>query len=217
MRPNPKPKGVFTLRKIREISSLYDLFESSLVYRAAFLIAFYGLFRISNIAPQSSRQFDKTCHLLRHDISFNYPGVHITLIWAKNVQAPEKIHAIKLPEVCDPLLCPVQTLRQILLSKKLPQSDSLFVLYDFSLLTQSLLRKRLATFVRTLGLPLLNFGFHSFRTTGATLAFDADIPLDSIKMQGLWASDAIWAYISDHTSHSLQFPLALQQLANSLP
>ena len=74
----------------------------------------------------------------------------------------------------------------------------------------------MATFVRTLGLSVLNFGFHSFRKTGATLAFDADTPLDSIKMQGLWSSDAIWSYISHHTSHSLHFPLALQRLENSL-
>ena len=33
------------------------------------------------------------------------------LNWAKNVQAPEKVYVVKLPEVRDPLLCPVQTLR----------------------------------------------------------------------------------------------------------
>ena len=79
----------------------------------------------------------------------------------------------------------------------------MFPLDDFSLLTHSLLMKRLATFVLTLELPLFSFGFHSFCRTGATLAFDADTPFDSIKMQGLWTSNAIWTYISDHTSHSL--------------
>ena len=213
--PNPRPKGIFTFNQIREISSLCELFESTLTYRAAFLIAFYGLFRISNIAPQSIRLFDRARHLLRCDVKFEFPGVHIRLKWAKNVQAPEKIHVIKLPEVRDPLLCPVQTLRQ-LLAKKLPGHDPLLILDDYTLLTQTLLRKCLATFVRTLGLPVPHFGFHSFRRTGGTLAFDANTPLDSIKMQGLWSSDAIWSYISDHTSHSLQFPLALQRLANSL-
>ena len=152
---NPKPKGVFTLSQIREISSLCDLFESSVTYRAAFLVAFYGLFRISNIATHSARLFDKTRHLLRHDIRFDYPGVHIILKSAKNVQVPQKIHIVKLPEVRDPLLCPVQTLRCLLSKKRLPQCEPLFVLDDFSLLTQSLLRKHLATFVRALGFPLL--------------------------------------------------------------
>ena len=215
--PNLTPKGIFMLPQIREISSLCELFESTLTYRAAFLVAFYGLFRISNMAPQSARLFDNTRHLLRNDLRFEFPGVHIKLKWAKNVQAPEKIHVIKLPEVRDHILCPVHTLRQLLSTKKLPGQDPLFVLDDYTLLTQSLLRKRLATFVRTLGLPVPQFGFHSFRRTGATLAFDADTPLQSIKMQGLWSSDAIWSYISDHTSHSLQFPLALQRLANSIP
>ena len=160
--PNVRPKGIFMFAQIRKISSLCDLFESTLTYRAAFPIAFYGLFRISNIAPQSSRLFDKTRHLLRGDLKFEFPGVHIRLKWAKNVQAPEKIHVIKLPEVCDSVLCPVQTLRQLLSRKKLPEQYPLLVLDDYTLLMQSLLRKLLATFVRTLGLPLPYFGFHSF-------------------------------------------------------
>ena len=161
VRSNLKPKGIFTFSQIREISSLCELFESSLTYRAAFLLAFYGLFRISNIAPQSLRLFDRTRHLLRSDLKFEYPGVHIRLKWAKNVQAPEKIHVIKLPEVCDPLLCPVQTLRQLLSVKKLPGQDPLFVLDDYTLLTQSLLRRRLATFVLYLFLYLI-LGFIVF-------------------------------------------------------
>ena len=47
----PSPKGLFTLYQIREISRLCEIYESSLTYRAAFLLDFYGLLCISNIAP----------------------------------------------------------------------------------------------------------------------------------------------------------------------
>ena len=84
------------------------------------------------------------------------------------------------------------------------------------LLTQSHLRRRLATLVRSLGLPITGLGFHSFRRSGATLAYDANISLTAIKMHGVWNSDAVWSYISDNTSQSYQVPLAFQSLANSL-
>ena len=62
------------------------------------------------------------------------------------------------------------------------------------------------------------FGFHTFRRSAASIAFDANIPLTTLQHHGHWRSDAIWAYISDNTAQSLQVPLAFQNLIhNSLP
>ena len=134
VRHQPSPKGLFSLTQIREISRLCDIFESSLTYRAAFLLAFFGLLRISNIAPSSSRAFDKTKHLSRQDVTFAYPGTHVILKWAKNIQAPEKTHVVKLPCVQDPLMCPTQTLRLLLQKHVLKPSDPLLVLDDLGYL-----------------------------------------------------------------------------------
>ena len=213
----PSPKGLFSLQQIKEISRLCDIYESSLTYRAAFLLGFYGLLHISNIAPPFSKAFDPAKHLLRRDVAFMYPGTHISLKWAKNLQAPERTHTVKLPVVHDPLLCPTQTLQALLKKRVLKSSDPLLVLDDYTLLSQSHLRRRLATLVRSLGLPILGFGFHSFRRSGATIAYDSNVSLTAIKMHGVWNSDAVWSYISDNTSQSLQVPLAFQMLANSLP
>ena len=177
IRSQPSPKGLFTLSQIREISRLCKVFESSLTYRSAFLLAFYGLLRISNIAPPCSKAFDKERHFLRQDVTFAYPGTHLRLKWAKNLQAPERIHVVKLPCVDDPLMCPTQTLRALLSKCILKPSDPLLVLDDLTFLTQRLLRRRLATFVRTMGLPLQGYGFHSFCRSGATLAYDSNISL----------------------------------------
>ena len=62
VRPQPSPKGLFTLIQILEISHLCEIFESSLTYRSAFLLAFFGLLRISNIAPPYPKAFDKDKH-----------------------------------------------------------------------------------------------------------------------------------------------------------
>ena len=114
VRSQPSPKSLFTLMQIREISRLCDVFESSLMYRAVFLLAFFGLLCISNIAPPSPKAFDKERHFLRRDVTFAYPGTHLRLKWAKNIQAPERIHLVKLPCVENPLMCPTQTLRLLL-------------------------------------------------------------------------------------------------------
>ena len=78
---------------------------------------------------------------------------------------------------------------------RLKPQDPLFVLDDYNLLTQKHLRIRLATFQRTMGVPLLGDGFHTF-ISAATIAFDANSSLMAIKMSGLWNSDAIWLYIN---------------------
>ena len=107
----PTPKATLTLRELREISRLCDQFDCPQVYRTAFLLGFYALLRISNIAPPFQRSFDPSRHLLRGDVKFIYPGAHLKLKWAKNIQAPEKVHWIKIPTMSDSLLCPVTALQ----------------------------------------------------------------------------------------------------------
>ena len=132
--------------------------ESSLMYRAAFLLGFFGLLRISNITPPFIKAFEPNKHLLRRDVSFLYRGTHIRLKWAKNIQSPERV------QHKDPIMCPTQTLKALMAKKVLKPSDPLLVLDDFSLLTQHQLRCRLATFIRTMGL--------SFKATGSIASVD---------------------------------------------
>ena len=167
------------------------------------------------MAPVSSTQFDKKRHLLRSDITFAPPGVHIKIKWAKNIQAPEKIHFVKLPTIRVASMCPVKTLAALLNKFRLQPDDPLLVLDDYHLLTQSNLRSRLATFLRTMGVPLQAHGFHTFRRSAATIAYDANASLSAIKSHGLWSSDAVWCYISDKTSQALQVPLTFQRLVNT--
>ena len=46
--------------------------------------------------------------------------------------------------------------------------------------------------------------FHSFRRSGATLAFNSNIPLQHIQSHGTWTSDAVWHYIAqDHNASDM--------------
>ena len=208
----PSPKYVFTIHQVREISQLCDLFPHPLAYRAVFLVTFYAFFRMSNIAPTSLLAFDPMRHLTRRDVRFQYPGLHIKLKWAKNLQTPERVHWVKLPEVNDRYLCPVYTLRELFQANGSPPSSFLFSVSPTSILTQPLICKRLSSILRIMQLPPLAYGFHT------SMAFDANIPLTTLQHHGHWRSDAIWAYISNNTAQSLQVPLAFQNLIhNSLP
>ena len=168
------------------------------------MVAFYGMLHISNIAPTPfSKAFDPNKHLLHRDIQFKHPGIHLHLKWAKNIQAAEKTHIVKLPVVQDPVLCPVATLQALINKLVLSSDQPLFVFDDFSLLTQPMLRNRLAIFLRMMDLPLLGYRFHTFRRSSTTIAFDADISLASIQIHGAWCSNSVWLYISDNMTQSL--------------
>ena len=138
--PNhPAPKGTLDLSELRHIAYLCGYFDNSQVYKSAFLLAFYAFLHISNVAPPFQRGFDPSKHLLREDVKVAYPGMHIRLKWAKNIQAPEKVHWIKIPQIQDSYLCPVAAINSML--QYLPRSPTtpLFAFPDGSLLTQSLL------------------------------------------------------------------------------
>ena len=48
-----------------------------------------------------------------------------------------------------------------------------------------------------LNIPLQGHGFHSFRRSGATLAFDQNIQLQDIMAHVLWKGSAIWQYLQN--------------------
>ena len=64
-----------------------------------------------------------------------------------------------------------------------------------SCLTESHLCKTLGTILRMLGIPLEGHSYHAFQGSGASLAFNQQVPIESIESHGAWSSDVIWAYL----------------------
>ena len=149
----PTPKPLFSLQQLREISRLCQYFPSPAAFRAAYLVAFFGFFRISNIAPPFRSSFDPTRHLLRNEVLFAHPGCHLPVKWAKNIQAPKRALWCKLPSLSDPLLCPVTAIQELLRSVPALPSAPLFASLNGTTLSQSDLRKRLASILQVMRLP----------------------------------------------------------------
>ena len=53
----------------------------------------------------------------------------------------------------------------------------------------------------SLGLNPHFFTFYSFRRSGATFAYNSQVPIQQIKHHGTWSSEIVWRYIqADHSA-----------------
>ena len=59
------------------------------------------------------------------------------------------------------------------------------------------LRDGLRKVLTHIGIPLLGQVFHTFRRSGATLAYDNNIQLQHVMAHSLWRSAAVWTYLQN--------------------
>ena len=75
----PSPRIILDVRTMYDTSKACDTLCDPPLFRAIFLVAFYGFLRMSNIALHSARQFSSSIHFLRQDVIFAPPGAHLLL------------------------------------------------------------------------------------------------------------------------------------------
>ena len=75
-------------------------------------------------------------------------------------------------------------------------------------LTDTKVRRNFFPILSRLGMQHSGMSLHTFRRSGATLAFNSDVSIQNIQSHGTWTSDCVWRYITqDHN--------AAQQVADS--
>ena len=122
----PTPRGIFYLTTLAAISRACNILEDPILFRAAFLLAFFAFLKMSNIPPHSRYKFNTTTHILRQDIIFQDPGAHVLIKWTKTLQDRSAHHFVQIPALHNKNLCPVLALQQLLASRSLPPSAPLF-------------------------------------------------------------------------------------------
>ena len=154
---------------------------------------------MSNLAPHSAKAFDPSKHFLRQDLFFDPPGAYLLLKWTKTLQDHRAHHIIQLPSIDNHFLCPVRALKALLASKHLPPSSPLFanIHSPFTQIIDTHIREALKTILQSLSIPPAGHGFHTFRRSGATLAFDNNVSLQNIMAHGLWRSSSVWSYLQN--------------------
>ena len=193
-------KSIIDIPLLHEIVTACNSMYMGQIYKDCFLTSFFTFLRISNLVPHSLSSFNPLEQLARADIFFGPPGAHILVKWTKTLQSRNAVKILKIPSLGRSPLCPVTALKVILAITPGSTNSPLFQVKKngkWYPLTDSRLRKNLAR----LGMAKSNITFHSFRRSGATLAFNSSVPLQDIQRHGTWTSDCVWSYITqDHNA-----------------
>ena len=197
-------KSIIDIPLLHEIVTACNSMYMGQIYKACFLTSFFTFLRISNLVPHTLSSFNPLEQLARADIFFGPPGAHILVKWTKTLQSRNAVKILKIPSLGRSPLCPVTALKVILAITPGSTNSPLFQVKKngkWYPLTDSRLRKNLAIILARLGMAKSNITFHSFRRSGATLAFNSSVPLQDIQSHGTWTSECVWSYITqDHNA-----------------
>ena len=183
------------------------------VFQAAFFLAFFAFFRISNLVPHIISSYDPLKQLACADVFFTPSGASILLKWSKTIQINNSVRLIKIPRLGSTPLCPVKGLRKLLSLTPNQPNYPLFQIKCFNRwvpLTDTRLRKTLTSILHSLNLTNSNITFHSLRRSGATLAFNSSVPIQDIQSHGTWMSECVWSYITQAHEASDKVDLAFK-------
>ena len=194
----PKVRGIFTVDMLERLLHLTSDLPNAETFKALFLFAFYGFFRLASLAPPSLSTFDPTRYPLVKDIIWASQGMQYIQKTAKNMQSASEYRLVQLPRLSNVQLCPVVAVQTMIKRMALSQSDPLFMIKISTgkqHLTAHVARKVLKSLVIKMDLNPRDFGFHTFRRSGASWAFSRGVPLEKIKIHGHWHSEAVWSYL----------------------
>ena len=214
---NPTPRGIFDIHTLYNISVSCDILSDPILFRAIFLTAFYGFLRMSNMAPHSSSKFNPDFHFLRQDLIFASPGAHLLIKWTKTLQHHKSHHWIQLPSIQNHFLCPVKALQALINSRPLSPTSPLFAnnFYPYAQVIDTHIRDALKKVLIHRNISPTGHGFHTFRRSGATLAFDNNVKLQDIMAHGLWRSSAIWTYLENASQAPSIIPTTFSKIIPS--
>ena len=144
--------------------------------------------------PVSKSSFHIGKHLCRGDILFEHAQAVVIVKWSKTLQTINKGTYVIIPRLPHNVLCPVKALEVMFHQFPAPPNAPLFSNMS-AILTQSQVRTHLSKILKWLHLDSRSFSFHTFRRSGATLAFNNNISIQNIQRHGTWSSETVHRYI----------------------
>lgn len=165
---------------------------------AALIIMYHTFFRQSNLAAQSTLEFDHTRQLTRDDVRL-YPN-HVTVLhkWSKNHQRASSRSSIRIPVVPGSILCPHQAVRLMLNAVPTRHPLQPFLSFnDGNHIPIPYLRKVWNAVLNALRVPNPDaYTLHGLRRGAATHVFTSDPSTrQDIMRHGMWRSRAVDTYI----------------------
>jgi hypothetical protein len=166
---------------------------------AASLVAFFSFFRKATLLPMS-RVHDCRTQLCRSDFIFQPDCALIDVKQTKTLRGRQRQLVVPIPKIPGNILCPVKAVSTLLTAgTSIPDHAALFSYLQTPERIQHLDGDRFSKILRTVltrcSLPASRYSGHSYRRGGASFAASCGIPIELIKAQGNWRSNAVEHYL----------------------
>ena len=170
------------------------------LYKTAYALAYHGLFRVGELTqgPHAIKSGD--VHLAGNKQKYLFI-LHSSKTHTRS-DLPQKVAINQLEEANNQrskikIYCPYQlTKMYIKLRPKCYNHNEQFLVYsDSTPLTPENFRNTLRSIVKDLNLNQNYYDTHSFRIGRATDLMKRGVPIDKIKEQGRWKSNAVYKYL----------------------
>ena len=191
-----KPITVQMLKKIVWLVDVTD--QKQLATWVSLLFGFFLFLRKSNLVLET-RLHDRFHQLSRQDLKIDGDLLIVTIKWSKTIQFAQR--KLQLPLILDrsSIICPIRWLLVMLQRIPANGSHNLFSFTDGGFvypITYRDLTVQMRKWLKQIGIQDSKaYSSHSLRRGGITHAFENDIPENTIKILGDWASDAYKRYI----------------------
>ena len=184
------------------------------LFWAAALTAFFGLFRKSNLCPPSVKQFDPAKHFTTADLTRSVRGLALRVKYSKTIQFRERDYQVPLPFLSNHPLCPVTALLALLKVQSAGLPPKPLFAVQGQLLTQPQFVTQLKSSITKLGYQASEYSGHSFRRGRASWAFKTGLPGEAIQALGDWKSQAYLMYLDIDLSTKFHY---MSQFSKDLP
>ena len=199
----PIQKGMLRML-LSEVNSKYNTKNPQeylfTLYSAIFSTAYYGLFRVGELATGSHPVMVQDVHIALNKKKFKF-----VLRTSKTHGEYSKPQIVKITSQplegeqrnSDEINCPYQFLRNYsaIRPEYLDPEEPFFVLQDRTAIKPELVRKVLKELLKKAGFEAKFYNFHSFRA-GRTLDLrKIGIKIDDLMELGRWASSSVYTYL----------------------
>ena len=168
-----------------------------ILYKAMFLLAFYGLFRVGEIAQGDHVIKAKNIHIGQNK------NKTLVVLYSSKTHAKEsqpqkvKICALENKEKSKRFFCPFKALRAYaqIQGAYHHSNEQFFIFADRSPVTPVQIRTVLKDLIKRIGLDNQLYDMHSLQIGMASQMLQNGIPVDQICIYGRWKSNAVFRYL----------------------
>ena len=106
-------RNMMDIKTLKNVVVLCTGRPNAITFKAIFLTAFFGFFRLSNLVPHASSDFDPSKHFTGGDVFFGKSQAKMLLKWSKTLQNNDQVRVITLPRLKGQIICPYEALKQV--------------------------------------------------------------------------------------------------------